>query len=119
MSGQKYELSRRRFTAGLAACSASAILADAFRRSSLAQSVTRKSRTTSVAEIFLDLHRVHKWDSSNGDTWDPFWADDGNVYAFNCDGRGFGVDGMNLAFNQLSGITPATLIGSQVNAMKE
>src|ERR1700737_3862392 len=23
-----------------------------------------------VADVFLDLHRVHKWNSSHGDTWD-------------------------------------------------
>ncbi len=71
-----------------------------------------------VAEITLDLNRVHKWDMSNGDTWDPFWADDGNLYAFNCDGRGFGAKGMNLAFNRLSGDTPSTLVGAQVNPME-
>jgi hypothetical protein len=38
----------------------------------------------------LDLDNLHKWDNSNGDTWDPFWADDDALYAFNCDGRGFG-----------------------------
>jgi hypothetical protein len=72
-----------------------------------------------IAGISLDLNRVHKWDNSNGDTWDPFWADDGALYAFNCDGRGFGPRGMNLAFNKLSGAAPDALIGSQVNPMSE
>jgi hypothetical protein len=72
-----------------------------------------------VADVFLDLNRIHKWDDSNGDTWDPFWADDDNLYAFNCDGRGFGRDGMNLAFNGLSGETPDALVGRQVNPMIE
>ena len=31
----------------------------------------------------------------------------------------FGVGGMNLAFNKLSGITPEALLGSRVNAMDE
>jgi len=72
-----------------------------------------------VAEVFLDLHRLHKWDDSNGDTWDPFWADDDALYAFNCDGRGFGKQSMNLAFNKLAGDHPASLSGSQINPMTE
>lgn len=70
-----------------------------------------------IANISLDLHRLHKWDNSNGDTWDPFWADDDSLYAFNCDGRGFGSSPMNLAFNRLAGDTPDGLVGSQVNSM--
>jgi hypothetical protein len=46
---------------------------------------------------------IRKWDESCGDTWDPFWADDDCLYAFNCDGRGFGTKPRNLAFNRLSG----------------
>ncbi|HEV2273780.1 MAG TPA: hypothetical protein VGR96_06415 [Acidobacteriaceae bacterium] len=72
-----------------------------------------------IAEVSLDLHRIHKWDNSNGDTWDPFWADDGRLYSFNCDGRGFGARSMNLAFNRLSGDSPESLTGVQVNAMEE
>ena len=29
-----------------------------------------------VTDIQMDLAHIHKWDNSNGDTWDPFWADD-------------------------------------------
>ena len=50
---------------------------------------------------------------------DPFWADNGALYAFNCDGRGFGATAMNLAFNKLSGKTADGLVGSQVNPMSE
>lgn len=67
-----------------------------------------------VTEVFLDLDHIHKADSSNGDTWDPFWADDGNLYAFNCDGRGFGTVGRNLAFNELLGDAPENLSGRMV-----
>ena len=75
--------------------------------------------TPSIAHVILDLHRAHKWDDSNGDTWDPFWADDDSLYAFNCDGRGFGQDAMNLAFNKLAGDSVDALLGTQVNAMSE
>jgi hypothetical protein len=72
-----------------------------------------------IAQVFPDLNHIHKWDSSNGDTWDPFWAEDGNLYAFNCDGRGFGPHGRgrNLAFNKLAGDAIGALQGAQVNSM--
>jgi hypothetical protein len=79
------------------------------------------TQSTHIAQVSPDLNHILKWDSSNGDTWDPFWADDGNLYAFNCDGRGFGPQGRgrNLAFNRLSGETVDALIGAQVNSMDE
>jgi hypothetical protein len=79
----------------------------------------RSARSTRISQVFPDLNHIHKWDMSNGDTWDPFWADDGNLYAFNCDGRGFGPQGRgrNLAFNQLAGKAADALTGSQVNSM--
>ena len=70
-----------------------------------------------VTEVVPDLAHIRKWDESNGDTWDPFWADDGNLYAFNCDGRGFGKEGRNLAFHRLDGEDPHGLGGSLVNSM--
>ena len=72
-----------------------------------------------VVEVDLDLHHIHKWDDSNGDTWDPFWADDDRLYAFNCDGRGFGKKPQNLAFKRFDGDSIATLTGTQVNPMTE
>ena len=75
--------------------------------------------STRIAQVVLDLDNIHKWDNSNGDTWDPFWADDGNLYAFNCDGRGFGTGHRNLAFNKLAGNSLSSLTGSVVNTMDE
>ncbi len=72
-----------------------------------------------IRDVLLDLHRLHKWDESNGDTWDPFWADDDNLYAFHCDGRGFGTKPRNLGFNRLSGDGPHSLTGAPVNSMDE
>jgi hypothetical protein len=65
------------------------------------------------------LNNLCKWDTSNGDTWDPFWADDGQLYAFNCDGCGFGKEPRNLAFNVFSGTEFGELTGHQVNSMDE
>ena len=72
-----------------------------------------------VAAMNLDLNNIRKWDDSNGDTWDPFWADDDRLYAFNCDGRGFGKVGENLAFNRFDGASLQGLVGVQVNPMAE
>lgn len=70
-----------------------------------------------IRQVVPDLDHIHKWDNSNGDTWDPFWADDDNLYAFNCDGRGFGIEHRNLSFNKLAGNTVGALIGSSMNSM--
>jgi len=75
--------------------------------------------TGAITEVSLDLNCIKKWDDSNGDTWDPFWADDGALYSFNCDGRGFGVKPQNLAFNAFSGNELVSITGSQVNPMSE
>lgn len=93
--------------------------AAAFAAAGLPGRISAIGSQAPIADIFLDLSRIHKWDNSNGDTWDPFWADDGALYAFNCDGRGFGAQGMNLAFNKLSGDAPDALVGTQVNPMPE
>ena len=114
-----HRLDRRRFMAGLAASSAIALVPERLRAGALLPEAPGGADTAAVADVFPDLHRVRKWDESNGDTWDPFWADDDSLYAFNCDGRGFGHKAMNLAFNQLAGDAPASLDGSQVNEMDE
>lgn len=73
-----------------------------------------------IADVELNLDRLHKWDESNGDTWDPFWADDNRLYSFNCDGRGFGTQQRNLAFHVLEGDRGmASLSGRLVNRMDE
>jgi hypothetical protein len=72
-----------------------------------------------IGRVELDLDRIHKWDESHGDTWDPFWADDGQLYSFNCDGRGFGKRSENLALNLLAGDSIEALAGSRINSMDE
>jgi hypothetical protein len=77
---------------------------------------------TPITDIVPDLNNIHKWDKSNGDTWDPFWADDDSLYAFNCDGRGFadfGSQAENLAFNKLGGDSLRQLEGKMINPMAE
>ncbi len=72
-----------------------------------------------ITDVSFDLDKLVKWDDSNGDTWDPFWADDDNLYAFNCDGRGFGTQKRNLAFNKFEGTSADRLKGTLVNSMDE
>lgn len=79
--------------------------------------VAASNRPRRITEVLLDLDHIQKWDDSNGDTWDPFWADDDNMYAFNCDGRGFGTQPRNLAFNKLAGSSVNSIAGSSVNSM--
>ena len=110
---------RRAFLRGLWACGATAAVSEYVPQRLLAQALPEPGTSREIAEVFLDTNRIHKWDESNGDTWDPFWADDGDLYAFNCDGRGFGKKGMNLAFNRLAGDAPSALVGTQVNEMDE
>ena len=75
--------------------------------------------STPIAQIIPEIAAVAKWNDSNGDTADPFWADDDQLYHFCCDGRGFGSQQRNLCFNKLSGSELACLAGSLVNSMDE
>ena len=110
---------RREFLIQMAASGAVALTGASLTQPLFAQQPEPASESKAIAEVFLDIDKIHKWDASNGDTWDPFWADDGNLYAFNCDGRGFGSKSMNLAFNRLAGDTHDSLTGAQVNQMDE
>ena len=62
--------------------------------------------TTAIVAVVPDLNHIQKWNDMGGDTADPFWADDDNLYHFSCDGRGFGKNlraVRNLCFNKLTG----------------
>jgi hypothetical protein len=69
----------------------------------LAQATPEAPDSTPIAFVKPDLLHLQKWHDSNGDTADPFWADDDNLYHFSCDGRGFGKSVMNLCLNKLTG----------------
>ena len=59
---------------------------------------------TKIHDCCVDISQIHHDSKSNGDTWDYIWADDGNVYSFGCDGKGYGAtNAMNLNFNCLPG----------------
>ncbi len=75
--------------------------------------------STPIAGVIPQIDKAFKWDDSMGDTADPFWADDDQLYHFACDGRGFGSLQRNLCFNKLSGVELDSLKGSAVNSMDE
>ena len=110
-------VARRDFMKTVVAFSTTAIFADSPNASLLGAGLNATRAATPITDVFMDLNNIHKWDQSNGDTWDPFWAADDSLYAFNCDGRGFGTKPRNLAFNHLQGDTPHSLTGSMVNTM--
>jgi hypothetical protein len=54
-----------------------------------------------------------------GDSWDPAWAQDDDLYSAVNDGAGFGTLKRNIGFNRISGTDPLTLTGQLLNIMDE
>jgi hypothetical protein len=54
--------------------------------------------------------------SSDGDLWANAWADDGNLYAANGDGRGFSSSGtsVDIVANRVAGLPPSGLSGTRL-----
>ena len=53
--------------------------------------------------VHVDVAQLCHDPSSNGDSWDHIWAEDGNIYSFACDGTGYGTVNRNLNFSKLTG----------------
>jgi hypothetical protein len=70
-----------------------------------------------ITDVFVEVARLKHDSMSNGDTWDHIWADDGTLYSFACDGRGYGVSNRNVNFNKLAGDSWDHLTGSIVQSM--
>ncbi|MCX7008877.1 MAG: hypothetical protein NTY53_16805 [Kiritimatiellaeota bacterium] len=81
--------------------------------------VAARAESRPIVAVVPELQRLQKWNDSNGDTADPFWADDDQLYHFTCDGRGFGKVQRNLCFNKLMGPDLLHLKGELVSAMDE
>jgi hypothetical protein len=86
---------------------------------SLAQAGNPGSDSTPILAVVPEFAHLQKWNDMHGDTADPFWADDDNLYHFTCDGRGFGKQQRNVCFNKLTGSDWANLKGELVNSMDE
>jgi hypothetical protein len=54
--------------------------------------------------------------SSDGDLWPNAWADDGNLYAANGDGRGFSSSGasVDVVANRIAGLPPSGVTGARL-----
>src|ERR1043166_3868158 len=56
--------------------------------------------------------------NSVGDEWAPTWADDGNLYTGNDDGRSFGgIPSRSVAFGKLTGDDPFHLTSTAISDM--
>jgi len=75
--------------------------------------------STPIMAVVPDFNHLQKWNDMHGDTADPFWADDDNLYHFTCDGRGFGKQKRNFCFNKLTGADQLHLKGELINAMDD
>jgi len=56
---------------------------------------------------------------AGGDSWDPTWSQDDELYSAVNDGAGFGVLKRNVGFNRISGNDPLTLSGKLLNIMDD
>ncbi|HMD85495.1 MAG TPA: hypothetical protein VKO18_12445 [Terriglobia bacterium] len=113
-----HDIDRRTFLRAGGVLAATAIAGNTAKATVLVEP-SNSAGSKRIVSLELDLNGIHKWDDSNGDTWDPFWADDGRLYSFNCDGRGFGKVHENLAFNRFDGESLTDLVGVQINPMSE
>lgn len=48
----------------------------------LVQAAEPESQTTPIVVVAPELLHLQKWDDMQGDTADPFWADDDTLYHF-------------------------------------
>lgn len=95
------------------------VLAAVIAFSAISSEAAPKSDSIPILAVVPDLANLQKWNDMHGDTADPFWADDDNLYHFTCDGRGFGKESRNLCFNKLTGPDLLHLKGELVNSMDE
>ena len=57
--------------------------------------------------------------ATQGDTWSFAWAGNGEIYSPANDGKGFGTERRNIAFNRISGNDPKALTGQVTVDMAE
>jgi hypothetical protein len=64
--------------------------------------------------------KYKSYGESVGDTWDPAWAEDNNLYTASDDGSGWNnAANSNICFSRISGTDFQGLIGKTINPMKE
>lgn len=70
----------------------------------------------SIADVQLGAPIYY---ASEGDSWDPAWAQDDRLYAAVNDGAGFGTVRRNIAFNRILGRDPLKLTGQLQSLMED
>lgn len=76
------------------------------------------SKSRKISDVKLGAYK--KYENSVGDTWDPAWAGDGNLYSPGNDGSGWNkACSSNLFFNKTSGEDFLNLNGETVNGLPE
>ncbi len=94
-----------------------AAIAGLFALSALAEHPEPQSRT-SIPIVDVRLGTPTYFNAS-GDSWDPAWAQDDELYSAVNDGAGFGTLMRNIGFNRISGNDPLTLTGQLQNIMDD
>jgi hypothetical protein len=94
-----------------------AVLAGLFVLPALAENQMPRSKA-SIPIVDVQLGTPTYFDAG-GDSWDPTWSQDDELYSAVNDGGGFGTPKRNVGFNRISGNDPLTLTGQLLNVMEE
>lgn len=79
-------------------------------------SIGQAASSVPIVDVEMGVPIYYK---GQGDTWDPTWADDDNLYCANNDGHGYGSKDQNVVFNKISGNDPYNLSGYLLNSMDQ
>jgi hypothetical protein len=74
--------------------------------------------TASIPIVDVQLG-IPTYFGADGDSWDPTWSQDDELYSAVNDGAGFGTLKRNVGFNRISGKDPLTLKGQLLSIMDE
>lgn len=84
------------------------------------QLATIDPESTFFATVFIEHAGTVAAEGSDGDLWPTCWADDGNVYTSNGDGRGFSEEQFrDVVFNRIDGAPEDGLTGEKLSEAEE
>ena len=78
--------------------------------------VASPAAARSIVDVQLGVPSYY---DSDGDSWDPAWSQDDQLYSAVNDGAGFGTVRRNIAFNQIAGSDPRKLSGQLQSLMDD
>ena len=96
---------------------AAVVLASLFSLSALAENQMPPSKA-SIPIVDVQMGTPTYFDAG-GDSWDPAWSQDDELYSAVNDGGGFGTLKRNVGFNRISGNDPLTLTGQLLTVMDD